>query len=99
MEVYKTMNTKTLYFGNLPWAMTDEDLKALAAPYGNVISAKVQLDSKTGRSRGFGFVEVPDDGTAEKIIKAWNGQMYGERALTVNESVPRQGRPTDGRRP
>lgn len=69
------MNTKTLYFGNLPWAVTDEDLKALAALYGNVISAKVQLDSKTDRSRGFGFVEVPDDGIAEKIIEAWNGQI------------------------
>lgn len=83
--------TKTLFFGNLPWATTDQDLAELVSQYGTVKSARIALDKETGRSRGFGFVEVPAD-QAEVIITALNGAIYGGRPLTVNEAKPREPR-------
>ncbi len=87
--------TKTLYVGNLPWSTTQEDLTELVAPYGEVISARITTDRETGRSRGFGFVEVPAD-SAEAAINALNGAVYGDRPLTVNEARPREERPRGG---
>lgn len=88
--------TKNLYFGNLPWTVTNQDLESAVAPYSEVISARVATDRETGRSRGFGFVEVPAD-KAEEVINALNGAEWGGRALTVNEAKPREDRPAGGR--
>jgi len=82
---------KTLYVGNLPWATTPEDLTELLSAYGEVISARIATDRETGRSRGFGFVEMPAD-AADAAIAALNGQPYGNRPLTVNEAKPRETR-------
>ena len=84
--------TKTLYFGNLPWGVTSEDLSKAVAQYCEAISARIATDRETGRSRGFGFVEVPAD-HAQAIIDALNGADWGGRALTVNEAQPRPERP------
>ncbi|HWH68663.1 MAG TPA: hypothetical protein VNT26_04725 [Candidatus Sulfotelmatobacter sp.] len=84
--------TKTLYFGNLPWAASDADLTNAVAPLAEVISARIAVDRETGRSRGFGFVEVPAD-KAEAVIAQLNGAMWGGRPLTVNEARPREERP------
>lgn len=84
--------TKTLYFGNLAWAVTSEDLQNVVSQYGEVISARVATDRETGRSRGFGFVEVSAD-KAQEIIDALNGAEWVGRALTVNEAKPREERP------
>lgn len=80
--------TKTLYFGNLPWAVTPEDLHNAVAQHAEVIGARIATDRETGRSRGFGFVEVPAD-QAQAVIDALNGAEWGGRALTVNEAQPR----------
>jgi RNA recognition motif-containing protein len=81
--------TKTLYFGNLPWTVTSDDLQQAVAQYAEVISSRVATDRETGRSRGFGFVEVPAD-NAQGVIDALNGSEWGGRALTVNEAKPRE---------
>jgi RNA recognition motif-containing protein len=83
--------TKTLYFGNLAWSVSDADLTRLVSQYAEVISARVATDRETGRSRGFGFVEVPAD-AADSIISALNGSDFGGRPLTVNEAKPREPR-------
>ena len=87
--------TKTLYFGNLAWSVSDADLTSLVSPHAEVISARVATDRETGRSRGFGFVEVPAD-AAEAIINALNGSDMGGRPLTVNEAKPREPRTGGG---
>ncbi|MFZ5814832.1 MAG: RNA recognition motif domain-containing protein [Bacillota bacterium] len=84
--------TKTLYFGNLAWAVTSEDLQNVVSQYCEVISARVATDRETGRSRGFGFVEVPAD-KAQEVIDALNGAEWAGRSLTVNEAKPREERP------
>jgi len=89
--------TKTLYFGNLPWSTTEDDLTNVVSPYAEVISARVATDRETGRSRGFGFVEVPED-KAQIVIDALNGKEMGGRPLTVNEARPREPRTGGGRR-
>ncbi len=83
--------TKTLYFGNLPWAATNEDLTNAVSQYAEVLSARIATDRETGRSRGFGFVEVPAD-KAQAVIDALNGAEWGGRPLTVNEAKPREPR-------
>lgn len=80
--------TKTLYFGNLPWTVTEQDLAEAVSSYAEVISARIPTDRETGRSRGFGFVEVPE-AQAQATIDALNGAEWGGRALTVNEAQPR----------
>jgi RNA recognition motif-containing protein len=80
---------KTLYFGNLPWAVTNEDLTNAVSQYCEVISARIATDRETGRSRGFGFVEVPEE-AAQAVIDALNGAEWGGRTLTVNEAKPRE---------
>ena len=80
---------KKIYVGNLPWSATDEDLKELFATYGAVESSAVVNDRETGRSRGFGFVEMaPTD--ADKAIGELDGRDYGGRALRVNEALDKR---------
>ena len=87
---------KKLYVGNLAWGVTDDDLQNLFAEFGSVASAVVITDRETGRSRGFGFVELEDG--AEQAIEAINGQDMQGRPLRVNEaqSKDRGGRPGGG---
>jgi RNA recognition motif-containing protein len=78
-----------LFVGNFPFSTTEADLQSLFAPYGNIDSVTVVTDRQTGRSRGFGFVEMSDRGEAEKAIEALNGKEVGGRALNVNEARPK----------
>jgi RNA recognition motif-containing protein len=80
--------SKILYFGNLPFDTTAADLTKLVRPFSEVISARIGLDRKTYKSRGFGFVEVPD-GAAKAVIAALHGTQFHGRELKVNESAPR----------
>jgi RNA recognition motif-containing protein len=80
---------KKLYVGNLGYDVTSADLQELFAPHGAVQSAQVIEDRDAGRSKGFGFVEMSSDDEANKAITALNGQLHGQRALTVNEAKPR----------
>jgi RNA recognition motif-containing protein len=81
-----------LYVGNLSYGMTDSDLQNLFEPHGAVQSAQVILDRDTGRSKGFGFVEMKSAEEAQAAIAALNGQEANGRALTVNEARPREDR-------
>ncbi|MDZ7616074.1 MAG: RNA-binding protein [Patescibacteria group bacterium] len=90
--------TKKLYVGNLSYDTTDSDLRQLFEEYGTVESAQVIMDRETGRSKGFGFVEMPTDGEAQAAIDALNGQEVNGRALTVNEAKPREDRGGGGGR-
>jgi cold-inducible RNA-binding protein len=75
-----------IYVGNLPYTMTDADLEQAFAAFGAVGQAKVILDRDSGRSRGFGFVEMPNDDEGQAAIQALNGSDMGERKLVVNEA-------------
>jgi RNA recognition motif-containing protein len=79
-----------LYVGNLPFTTTTEDLEKLFAEHGKVTRAQVMMDRETGRSRGFGFVEMSEG--AEAAIQALNGAQFQGRTLTVNEAKPRESR-------
>ncbi len=83
---------KKLYVGNLSYEVSSSDLEALFAPHGTVESAEVIADRVTGRSKGFGFVQMASDQEAQAAIAALNGQSQGGRALTVNEAKPRENR-------
>src|SRR5437879_5083650 len=83
---------KNIYVGNLTWDATADDLLALFQEHGAVARAQVITDRETGRSRGFGFVEMDDDTEAQKAIDALNGADYRGRPLTVNEARPREDR-------
>lgn len=83
---------KRLYVGNLPYSIGSSELEQLFAQYGQVGSAEVINDRDTGRSKGFGFVEMPNDAEADAAIEALNGSENGGRALTVNEARPREER-------
>ncbi len=80
-----------IYVGNLPWDMGDEELHDLFAAYGAVSSAKVIRDRETGRSRGFGFVEMDNSHEAEQAINALNGKDYQGRTLKVDKARPKLG--------
>src|SRR5947209_5189024 len=80
---------KKLYVGNLGYGVTDGDLTKMFEPHGTVESAQVIMDRDTGRSKGFGFVEMKTDQEAQAAIAALNGQDSGGRALTVNEARPK----------
>lgn len=80
--------TKTIYVGNLPWSTTEEALAETFSQFGPVQSCRIVTDRETGRSRGFGFVEVNDE-DAERIIAAAQGLTLGGRVLTVNEARER----------
>jgi cold-inducible RNA-binding protein len=83
---------KKLYVGNLPYGMTDNDLNNLFQQHGTVQSSQVIVDRDTGRSKGFGFVEMDNADEAQAAIDALNGQEVNGRALTVNEARPREER-------
>ena len=83
---------RKLYVGNLSYDVTDSALEQMCAPYGTVESAQVIMDRDTGRSKGFGFVEMKTDQEAQAVIAGLNGQMSGGRSLTVNEAKPREDR-------
>src|SRR5499425_2430914 len=83
---------KNIYVGNLVWDATADDLLALFQDHGAVSRAQVITDRETGRSRGFGFVEMDNDAEAQAAIDALNGQPYKGRPLTVNEARPREDR-------
>jgi RNA recognition motif-containing protein len=87
---------KKLYVGNLSYDVTSSELEALLAEHGKVLSAEVISDRMTGRSKGFGFVEMESESEAEAAISALNGQQHGGRALTVNEARPRAPRSGGG---
>ncbi len=87
---------KKLYVGNLSYEVSSSDLEAMLSPHGTVQSAEVIMDRDTGRSKGFGFVEMDSDTEAQAAISALNGQEQGGRALTVNEAKPRQPRTGGG---
>jgi RNA recognition motif-containing protein len=80
---------KSIFVGNLPFSTTEDDLRVMFEPYGSVGRVSVMTDRDTGRSRGFGFVEMNDDNEAEAAIAAMNGHSMGGRALNVNEARPR----------
>jgi hypothetical protein len=82
-----------LYVGNLSYNVRDEDLQQAFAQFGTVSSAKVMMDRDTGRSKGFGFVEMGSDAEAQSAINGMNGQAIDGRALVVNEARPREERP------
>jgi RNA recognition motif-containing protein len=82
-----------LYVGNLSYNVRDEDLQQAFAQYGSVSSAKVMMDRDTGRSKGFGFVEMGSDPEAQAAINGMNGQALDGRAIVVNEARPREERP------
>jgi len=84
--------SKRLYVGNLPYSVSSSDLQSIFSAHGEVQSAEVISDRMTGRSKGFGFVEMSNDEEAEAAITALNGQDHGGRALTVNEARPREQR-------
>jgi RNA recognition motif-containing protein len=84
-----------LYVGNLPYSTGDQELRDLFSPFGEVRSARVMIDRETGRSRGFGFVEL-DDAAAQKAVVERNGFEVGGRKLVVNEARPREERPRFG---
>jgi RNA recognition motif-containing protein len=80
-----------IYVGNLPWSTTTDDLYAMFQQYGAVTRAQVVTDRETGRSRGFGFVEMPNEAEANAAIAALNNQQMNGRPLTVNVAKPREG--------
>ncbi len=82
-----------LYVGNLSYNIRDDDLQQAFAQYGSVSSAKVMMDRDTGRSKGFGFVEMGSDPEAQAAINGMNGQALDGRAIVVNEARPREERP------
>ena len=82
-----------LYVGNLAYSVRDDDLQQAFAQFGTVASAKVMMDRDTGRSKGFGFVEMGSDAEAQAAINGMNGQALDGRALVVNEARPREERP------
>ena len=82
-----------LYVGNLAYAVRDDELQQAFAQFGTVASAKVMMDRETGRSKGFGFVEMGSDAEAQAAINGMNGQPLEGRAVVVNEARPREERP------
>jgi cold-inducible RNA-binding protein len=79
-----------IYVGNLTFSMTEDELRTAFAAHGEVSTARIITDRETGRSRGFGFVEMADNAQAEVAIQAMSGKDYDGRALTVNEAKPRE---------
>ncbi len=82
-----------LYVGNLPYSVRDEDLQQSFGEFGAVTSAKVMMERDTGRSKGFGFVEMGSDAEAQAAINGMNGQPLGGRSVVVNEARPMEARP------
>jgi len=89
---------KSIFVGNLPWSVANADLEAKFAEFGNVISARVMTDKFSGKSRGFGFVDM-EDADADKAVAAMNGYKWGDREVTCNEARPKTERTGNERRP
>jgi RNA recognition motif-containing protein len=87
-----------LYVGNLSYSVTEDDLQALFSEFGEVESANIIKDQMSGQSKGFGFVEMPDNSEADKAIKALNGKEVKGREIKVNQAKPRGDRPSRKRR-
>ena len=87
---------KKLYVGGLPYSTTDAELADAFAQAGTVQSAVIIMDKMSGRSKGFGFVEMASDDEAQKAIDMWNGKDFGGRSLTVNEARPMEQRSRGG---
>jgi RNA recognition motif-containing protein len=89
-----------IYVSNLSFNVQDEDLREFFAPYGEVTSAKVIMDKLSNQSRGFGFIEMPDEAASKRAIAGLDGAMVENRSIKVNEARPKEGRParTDGGR-
>lgn len=85
---------KKLYIGNLPFDATADELREMFSPHGRVLSTTICTDRETGRSRGFGFVEMSEGG--EEAIQALHTAQFGGRTLTVNEAKPREDKPRSG---
>ncbi len=81
---------KKLFVGSLPWAIDNQKLEELFSPFGQVLSATVLMDRATGRSRGFGFVEMADDAAADEAVNKLNGSDMDGRKIVVNEARPRE---------
>jgi RNA recognition motif-containing protein len=86
------MSVMNIYVGNLSYGMSETELRDAFAAFGEVSSVKILMDRETGRSRGFGFVEMPNQGEAETAITQLNGKDLGGRALRINEARPRERR-------
>jgi RNA recognition motif-containing protein len=93
---YYLKETMNIYVGNLPHATTDDELREAFEAFGSVTSATIITDKFTGKSRGFGFVEMPNSDEAEDAINSLNGEDFGGRQLTVNEARPREERSGGG---
>lgn len=87
---------KKIYVGNLAFSVTDDELQQAFASFGNVASARVVIDKMSGRSKGFGFVEIEDDGAADEAINKMNGQTIAGRAVRVSEAKPQEPRSGGG---
>lgn len=87
---------KRIYVGGLPYSVTDQDLEKMFSASGQVNSANVISDRYSGESKGFGFVEMENEGEANTAINSLNGTMMNGRSLTVNEAKPREDRPRSG---
>ena len=85
-----------IYVGNLPYSIDRDELKETFAAFGYVATARIVTDRETNRSKGFGFVEMPNDAEARQAIEALNGQDLGGRKAVVNEARPREERPRTG---
>jgi len=81
-----------IYVGNLPWSLSDDDLQELFAEYGEVTNATIIADRDTGRSKGFGFVEMPDQSAGETAVESLNGKTVDGRDIRVNEARAREER-------
>ena len=88
---------KSLFIGNLPWSITDEEMKSKFSEFGTVIAARVVTDKFSGKSRGFGFVDM-EDADAEKAIAGMNAFKWGDREITVSEARPKTERSERGPR-
>ena len=86
-----------IYVGNMPYTVTSEDLSDMFKEHGGVEEVTVIMDRDTGRSKGFGFVDMPNNSDADRAIKALNGTQLEGRALTVNQARPRENRPREDR--
>jgi len=84
--------SKNIYVGNLPYASTEGELRELFEQFGQVNSAKIIMDRQSGRSKGFGFVEMEDGAQADEAIQSLNGSEFGGRRIVVSEARPRQRR-------
>lgn len=87
---HSSLMAKKLYVGNFPYSTTDADLQQMFQEAGAVESAAIIMDKMSGRSKGFGFVEMADDAAAAKAIEMFNGKDLGGRALVVNEARPKE---------